>query len=493
MTPTDDAPTVSSDAPNPLHEVLLYGMARRPEHEPLRPQDSNDAIVILTDDAGPRITRSFRIGTLEVAAVSGGRVDIEPLPVAHQWRGVVHGYVMAGELTVEQGGNSTLMRAGDFVFYTGAQRYRITSPARTSISCSASPPHPSRCDTRCSPTSSRWIYRRRHPRASSPACWRRWPLRPCVRPSPPPRTSGTPSSRHPTPSSRTRVRPDRRSRCHSSTPSCCGWRRTSPSRTCRPRVQPKLTSCRCATSAASSRRTGRPSRRLSGSAASSTSATSWWIPAGCANPSSRSPAAGGSQIPPFVSRAFTVQFGVSPRRYPALSPDAGAGWRTRLGGKRFRGRQRGNRVKHTARSPLDRACACAHCRADRRGGGPGGGRRIIPITAGVVDGPDLFGEVVALGADWNMVRADGAETVSARYLLRTHDDVVLSVTNEGVLTPGPDGRSGSRRSASRPRSTAPMPGSTTPCWSAVSRRWSRTRGRRGVVGVLVCAATTGVR
>lgn len=73
---------------------------------------------------------------------------------------------------------------------------------------------------------------------------------------------------------------------------------------------------------------------------------------------------------------------------------------------------------------------------------PGGGRRIIPITAGVVDGPDLFGEVVALGADWNMVRADGAETVSARYLLRTHDDVVLSVTNEGVLTPGPDGTFG---------------------------------------------------
>lgn len=128
MTPTDDAPTVSSDAPNPLHEVLLYGWLGARSTSPLRPQDSNDAIVILTDDAGPRITRSFRIGTLEVAAVSGGRVDIEPLPVAHQWRGVVLGYVMAGELTVEQGGNSTLMRAGDFVFYTGAQRYRITSP-----------------------------------------------------------------------------------------------------------------------------------------------------------------------------------------------------------------------------------------------------------------------------------------------------------------------------------------------------------------------------
>lgn len=73
---------------------------------------------------------------------------------------------------------------------------------------------------------------------------------------------------------------------------------------------------------------------------------------------------------------------------------------------------------------------------------PGGRRRIIPITGGVVEGPDLVGRVVPLGADWNMVRADGTETVSARYLLRTHDDVVLSVTNEGVLTLGPDGAFG---------------------------------------------------
>lgn len=128
MTSTNDAPTASSDAPSSLHEVLLYGWLGSRSASPSRPQDSNDAIVILTDDAGPRITRSFRIGTLEVAAVSGGRVDIEPLPVAHQWRGVVLGYVIAGELTVEQGGHSTLMRPGDFAFYTGAQRYRITSP-----------------------------------------------------------------------------------------------------------------------------------------------------------------------------------------------------------------------------------------------------------------------------------------------------------------------------------------------------------------------------
>lgn len=69
---------------------------------------------------------------------------------------------------------------------------------------------------------------------------------------------------------------------------------------------------------------------------------------------------------------------------------------------------------------------------------PGGQRRVIPITGGTVEGPDLVGEVVPLGADWNLVRADGTETVSARYLIRTHDGVLLSVLNEGVITGGPD-------------------------------------------------------
>jgi hypothetical protein len=68
----------------------------------------------------------------------------------------------------------------------------------------------------------------------------------------------------------------------------------------------------------------------------------------------------------------------------------------------------------------------------------GGQRRVIPITGGSVEGPDLIGEVVALGADWNLVRTDGAETVSARYLIRTHDGVLLTVLNEGVITGGPE-------------------------------------------------------
>jgi hypothetical protein len=73
---------------------------------------------------------------------------------------------------------------------------------------------------------------------------------------------------------------------------------------------------------------------------------------------------------------------------------------------------------------------------------PDGHRRVIPITGGVVDGPQIRGEIVPLGADWNLVRGDGSETVSARYLIRTHDDVLLSVLNEGVISDRAEGRLG---------------------------------------------------
>lgn len=73
---------------------------------------------------------------------------------------------------------------------------------------------------------------------------------------------------------------------------------------------------------------------------------------------------------------------------------------------------------------------------------PDGHRRVIPIAAGVVEGEAISGEVVPLGADWNLVRADGSETVSARYLIRTHDGVLLSVLNEGVIADRTPGRVG---------------------------------------------------
>lgn len=121
----DAAPPPESLEPR---EMLLYGWLESASSVGDRPQDTSDAILIRTEGPGPRIERQFRIGALDVAMVVGEAVDVEPLPTARRWRGVVLGFVVDGALTVSQGGHTVNLGAGDFAFYTGAQRYRIVSP-----------------------------------------------------------------------------------------------------------------------------------------------------------------------------------------------------------------------------------------------------------------------------------------------------------------------------------------------------------------------------
>jgi hypothetical protein len=68
----------------------------------------------------------------------------------------------------------------------------------------------------------------------------------------------------------------------------------------------------------------------------------------------------------------------------------------------------------------------------------GGRRRIIPIAGGVVRGPELAGEVLRGGADWQLVRADGVAEIEARYTLRTDRGELISVTNPGYRHAPPD-------------------------------------------------------
>ena len=63
---------------------------------------------------------------------------------------------------------------------------------------------------------------------------------------------------------------------------------------------------------------------------------------------------------------------------------------------------------------------------------PLGRRRIIPIIGGTFTGERLSGEVLAGGADWQIVRADGVALLDARYTLRTHDGALIYVNNRGV-------------------------------------------------------------
>jgi hypothetical protein len=61
-----------------------------------------------------------------------------------------------------------------------------------------------------------------------------------------------------------------------------------------------------------------------------------------------------------------------------------------------------------------------------------GRRRVVPIIGGSFEGPRLRGTVVPGGADWQVMHADGMITVDTRYLLRTDDDVLITLATNGV-------------------------------------------------------------
>ena len=67
-----------------------------------------------------------------------------------------------------------------------------------------------------------------------------------------------------------------------------------------------------------------------------------------------------------------------------------------------------------------------------------GVRRVVPITGGTFEGPNLRGRVVPGGADWQFVRPDGVLAVEARYTLETADGVLIMVTNRGVRRGAPE-------------------------------------------------------
>jgi hypothetical protein len=67
-----------------------------------------------------------------------------------------------------------------------------------------------------------------------------------------------------------------------------------------------------------------------------------------------------------------------------------------------------------------------------------GMRRVVPITGGTFDGPNIRGRVIPGGADCQYVRPDGVLAVEARYTLETSDDVLIMVTNRGIRRASPE-------------------------------------------------------
>ena len=63
---------------------------------------------------------------------------------------------------------------------------------------------------------------------------------------------------------------------------------------------------------------------------------------------------------------------------------------------------------------------------------PAGHRRVINIVGGSFAGPRLAGTVLPGGADWQILRPDGAAVLDARYTLRTHAGELVQVTSQGI-------------------------------------------------------------
>jgi hypothetical protein len=65
---------------------------------------------------------------------------------------------------------------------------------------------------------------------------------------------------------------------------------------------------------------------------------------------------------------------------------------------------------------------------------PFGGRNRIPITGGHFEGPTIKGKVLPGGADWQLIRSDGAVTLEADYMIEADDGALIHVHNHAVVS-----------------------------------------------------------
>jgi hypothetical protein len=69
---------------------------------------------------------------------------------------------------------------------------------------------------------------------------------------------------------------------------------------------------------------------------------------------------------------------------------------------------------------------------------PYGERRVIGITGGTVRGAKLNGKVLPGGSDWQIIRADGAADIQARYTLESDTGGRILVYSAGLRHGPPD-------------------------------------------------------
>jgi hypothetical protein len=67
-----------------------------------------------------------------------------------------------------------------------------------------------------------------------------------------------------------------------------------------------------------------------------------------------------------------------------------------------------------------------------------GRRRIIPIVGGQFVGPQMNATIMAGGADWQIVAADGTAIIDTRYSARTDDGYEVYVSTSGFRSGPPE-------------------------------------------------------
>jgi hypothetical protein len=65
------------------------------------------------------------------------------------------------------------------------------------------------------------------------------------------------------------------------------------------------------------------------------------------------------------------------------------------------------------------------------GPAPLGERRVVNILGGTFSGPQLSGQVLSGGADWQIARRDGVLDLDARYALREERGGLIEVRSQG--------------------------------------------------------------
>jgi len=72
------------------------------------------------------------------------------------------------------------------------------------------------------------------------------------------------------------------------------------------------------------------------------------------------------------------------------------------------------------------------------GPAPFGHRRVVNLLGGIVSGPKLNGSIVPGGADWQIMAADGALDIHARYTIESDAGALIQVDSRGVRNGPPE-------------------------------------------------------